>query len=174
MVRLVNFSEGGATRIGVEMSDGGDIADVTKVSPPPDFVSLEQLQSDHLSPLRCRVLPCLPHDRACQCALLVYWHGDMVRAVLVYGVGWREGGGTVCTLPVHGFGSSRCIMCVSSRALGLCSLAVSQVARYKCHLCRAEAHPLGQRLSRRFSSAPLTKPFLRRRRVRVDLGWRPQ
>lgn len=33
MVRLVNFSEGGATRIGVEMSDGGDIADITKVSP---------------------------------------------------------------------------------------------------------------------------------------------
>ena len=85
MVRLVNFSEGGATRIGVEMSDGGDIADITKVSPPPDFVSFEQLQNDRLSPTDVSSRS-LPHDRACQCALLVYWHRDVARAVLLYGV----------------------------------------------------------------------------------------
>lgn len=45
MVRLVNFSEGGATRIGVEMSDGGDIADVTKAdsSIPTDMKALFEM-----------------------------------------------------------------------------------------------------------------------------------
>ena len=30
MVRLITFEEGGSRRIGVELSDGGDVADVTK------------------------------------------------------------------------------------------------------------------------------------------------
>lgn len=42
MVRLVTFSEGGNQRVGVELSDGGDIADVTKgdASIPTDMLSL--------------------------------------------------------------------------------------------------------------------------------------
>jgi hypothetical protein len=35
MVRLVRFSEGGEVRVGAQLGDGGDIADVTKVSTPP-------------------------------------------------------------------------------------------------------------------------------------------
>ena len=31
MVRLVRFTDGGEARVGVELSDGGDVADVTKV-----------------------------------------------------------------------------------------------------------------------------------------------
>ena len=79
MVRLVNFSEGGATRIGVEMSDGGDIADITKVSPPPDFVSFEQLQNDRLSPTDVSSRS-LPHDRGasvlCWCTGTAMWPGQ--------------------------------------------------------------------------------------------------
>jgi hypothetical protein len=35
MVRLVRFSEGGEVRVGAQLGDGGDIADVTKVYTPP-------------------------------------------------------------------------------------------------------------------------------------------
>ena len=31
MVRLVRFTDGGEARVGVELSDGGDVGDVTKV-----------------------------------------------------------------------------------------------------------------------------------------------
>jgi 2-keto-4-pentenoate hydratase/2-oxohepta-3-ene-1,7-dioic acid hydratase in catechol pathway len=45
MVRLVTFTEGGVQRVGVEVSDGGAVADVTKVdgSIPTDMRSLLEL-----------------------------------------------------------------------------------------------------------------------------------
>jgi hypothetical protein len=34
MVRLVRFTDGGEPRVGIELSDGGDVADITKVCEP--------------------------------------------------------------------------------------------------------------------------------------------
>lgn len=46
MVRLVTFSEGGVERVGVELSDGGDIADITKAdaSLPTDTLGLLKME----------------------------------------------------------------------------------------------------------------------------------
>ena len=46
MVRLITFEEDGVRRVGVELTDGGDVADVTKQNTalPTDMRSLLEME----------------------------------------------------------------------------------------------------------------------------------
>lgn len=74
MVRLVRFSEGGAVRVGAQLGDGGDVADVTKADPSiPNDVNALLSSADGLAKVKAAVekAPVVPKDQATLLAPIV-------------------------------------------------------------------------------------------------------